>query len=407
MELPKNITQIGESDRNCKIYVEDYVISYIKQMNQMAANKDIAVALYGIHKEENQVSYLFLYGACKLNFLQREVKHLSQAQIQEVEKQRKLYFSKYQFLGYRLLNGEMVEGFHVYEQEICRYIKGYACFYEKNDNMLAYMLANRNEEAAPEEVPQEKYEKVRQKQDERRQQFEENTTRTSSSKPRELRGARASIIKKSSTAKMTTSNGVRIMRSSVVGMFVLLCIVGVATLKDSDKLENFQVAARQMVDELTEQKIPDSKDSMAAMSNNGQTDTLIMEDKLAQAVEQENAVPMETTPSQEEQNDVSTEATVPQEVPQPTENPESEPTVPSSDIIPPSSEVANAGDAITADNNIVATPEPISYTIQAGDTLIGISTHNYGTEEKVKEICTLNDITNPDNIHIGQKILLP
>ena len=151
MELPKNITQIGESDRNCKIYVEDYVISYIKQMNQVAANKDIAVALYGIHKEENQISYLFLYGACKLNFLQREVKHLSQAQIQEIEKQRKLYFSNYQFLGYRLLNGEMVEGFHVYEQEICRYIKGYACFYEKNDSMLAYMLATRNEEATPEE----------------------------------------------------------------------------------------------------------------------------------------------------------------------------------------------------------------------------------------------------------------
>ena len=402
MELPKNITQIGESDRNCKIYVEDYVISYIKQMNQVAANKDIAVALYGIHKEENQISYLFLYGACKLNFLQREVKHLSQAQIQEIEKQRKLYFSNYQFLGYRLLNGEMVEGFHVYEQEICRYIKGYACFYEKNDSMLAYMLATRNEEATPEEVPQDKYEKVRQKQDERRQQFEEKTTRTSSSKPRELHSARANLLKKSSTVKMpTTSNGLRIMRSSVVGMFVLLCIIGVATLKDSDKLENFQVAARQMVDELTEQKIPDSNESMAAMSNNGQTDTLIMEDKLAQAVEQENAVSGATTPSQEEQNSENNEATVQQEVVQPTENlnvenndtGNSEPTV-------PNNEVASSGEVVT-------TPEPISYTIQAGDTLIGISNRNYGTEEKVKEICTLNNITNPDNIHIGQKILLP
>ncbi len=400
MELPKNITQIGESDRNCKIYVEDYVISYIKQMNQVAANKDIAVALYGIHKEENQISYLFLYGACKLNFLQREVKHLSQAQIQEIEKQRKLYFSNYQFLGYRLLNGEMVEGFHVYEQEICRYIKGYACFYEKNDSMLAYMLATRNEEVAPEEVPQEKYEKVRQKQDERRQQFEENATRTGSSKPRELRSARASMLKQSSTAKIPISNGLRIMRGSVVGMFVLLCIIGVATLKDSDKLENFQVAARQLVDELTEQKIPDSKDSMAAMSNNGKSDTLIMEDKLAQAVEKENAVPAETIPSQEEQSEESkeTEATIPQE---------SEPPVPSDEVIPPSSEATNTEDVIATDNNIVAAPEPISYTIQAGDTLIGISTRNYGTEEKVKEICSLNNITNPDNINIGQKILLP
>ena len=47
MELPKNITQIGEADKHCRSYVEDYVVSYIKQMNGMAQNKDIAIALYG------------------------------------------------------------------------------------------------------------------------------------------------------------------------------------------------------------------------------------------------------------------------------------------------------------------------------------------------------------------------
>ena len=47
MELPKNITQIGEADKHCRVYVEDYVVSYIKQMNGMAQNKDIAIALYG------------------------------------------------------------------------------------------------------------------------------------------------------------------------------------------------------------------------------------------------------------------------------------------------------------------------------------------------------------------------
>lgn len=46
-------------------------------------------------------------------------------------------------LGYQILNGEMVEGFQICEQEICRYVSGYAQFYEKNDSMLAYMLENR------------------------------------------------------------------------------------------------------------------------------------------------------------------------------------------------------------------------------------------------------------------------
>ena len=58
MELPKNITQIGESDPKCKIYVEDYVISYIKQLNLPAQDKDMAVALYGTRKEEKDISYI-------------------------------------------------------------------------------------------------------------------------------------------------------------------------------------------------------------------------------------------------------------------------------------------------------------------------------------------------------------
>lgn len=68
MELPKNITQIGEADKHCRVYVEDYVVSYIKQMNGMAQNKDIAIALYGRRTTENGVAYLFAYGSAKLNF---------------------------------------------------------------------------------------------------------------------------------------------------------------------------------------------------------------------------------------------------------------------------------------------------------------------------------------------------
>ena len=89
MELPKNITQIGEADKHCRVYVEDYVVSYIKQMNEMAQNKDIAIALYGRRTTENGVAYLFAYGSAKLNFLQKPIRHLSQAQEQEIEKLRK------------------------------------------------------------------------------------------------------------------------------------------------------------------------------------------------------------------------------------------------------------------------------------------------------------------------------
>ena len=47
MELPKNITQVGESDPHCKVYAEDYVISYMKQMNRYAEDKEMAPTLVG------------------------------------------------------------------------------------------------------------------------------------------------------------------------------------------------------------------------------------------------------------------------------------------------------------------------------------------------------------------------
>ena len=47
------------------------------------------------------------------------------------------------------------------------------------------------------------------------------------------------------------------------------------------------------------------------------------------------------------------------------------------------------------------------YQIEKGDTLCNISIKLYGDASKVKEICEINKIDDPDNIKYGQKILLP
>ena len=77
----------------------------------------------------------------------------------------------------------------------------------------------------------------------------------------------------------------------------------------------------------------------------------------------------------------------------------------------------------TATPQPVATPEPTpepeetvptqsevtyeTYVIKDGDTLLGISLKKYGSVGYVKAICELNNISDPDNIQMGQKILLP
>ena len=395
MELPKNITQIGEVDKHCRIYVEDYVVSYIKQMNGIAQNKDIAIALYGRKTVEDGVSYVFVYGSAKLNFLQKAVRHLSQAQEQEIEKLRKKYFSEMKFLGYRILNGEMVEGFQICEQDICRYVEGYAQFYEKNDSMLAYMLENRGEEVPPEKVDQEKYETVRKRQEERRQHQEEHRRHRENGYPEQEK-----II------QMPTV-GLRRMKMAATGVFVLLCVVALALMKQESTGESLGEAARQAMSSMMEQKIPDAEEEA------DQTSTLVAEDKLEDALRQENAAAnTEITDGTAETvaTEPPTDSNVTEAATQMTEETTQEATQEATQSAEPVSEdviPTTPAPEPTAESSVQAVSQPVSYTIKRGDTLIGISIRNYGSNARVSEICSLNGIKDPDDIKIGQEILLP
>ncbi|MCC8081222.1 MAG: LysM peptidoglycan-binding domain-containing protein, partial [Lachnospiraceae bacterium] len=62
-----------------------------------------------------------------------------------------------------------------------------------------------------------------------------------------------------------------------------------------------------------------------------------------------------------------------------------------------------AGDGSTAAQNSTSG----YYTVQAGDSLLSISQSIYNTSEKVEEICALNGIEDMDMIYVGQTLLLP
>ena len=56
-----------------------------------------------------------------------------------------------------------------------------------------------------------------------------------------------------------------------------------------------------------------------------------------------------------------------------------------------------------------ATEAPVyeQYQVQAGDTLAKICRDKYGSDERLPEICALNEIENGDYIQVGEIILLP
>lgn len=47
------------------------------------------------------------------------------------------------------------------------------------------------------------------------------------------------------------------------------------------------------------------------------------------------------------------------------------------------------------------------YEVEQGDTLYTISQKIYGDFSRVEKICEVNQITNPDKIRSGQRIILP
>lgn len=386
MELPKNVTQIGEQDKSYKIYIEDYVVSYMKQMNRYAEDKEIAVALYGRRSEEQSLTYCFIYGAAKLNFMQKAVKHLSQAQEQEIERLHKKYFDGFAFIGYLVLNGEMIEGIQLWEKTGCHFVKGYACFYEKNDCMLAYMLDNRNEEAKPEEYEQSKYDEIRQRQEERKQQFFEQEGNT----------ARGTRRERSCSDIEKRMKG---MRFAAASMFVLLCMVSIVTLQTENVGQEAGQKIKSLVSNLLGENDP-KEDTIETM-NGDRINTLVAEEQLAAAIRKENelqqTIALVTTPEPQEEQNLQENATDAPPIPAP------QPEI----TTPPTPEPTSAPTPEPAIEPVQSQTVQNYYTIQAGDTLIGISKNMYGTENYVNEICRLNNITNPDNIQKGQKILLP
>jgi hypothetical protein len=53
------------------------------------------------------------------------------------------------------------------------------------------------------------------------------------------------------------------------------------------------------------------------------------------------------------------------------------------------------------------TPVPLTYTVQAGDSLTAISMRFYGNTDMIGEIMRLNDLNDPDRIYFGKVLRLP
>lgn len=174
--LPRNIRQIGQIRGNYRIYMEDYVYTFLGRLSAAACKdeeKKGSLAVFtGEMQWEDGTGYLFIRGAllAKCQDLTPEHIDLSEEVWITIQDEQKQYFPEQHILGWyfafpqmaveitelmqkihlQYFGGEKVlmlaeptegeEAFFHYENGLMAKVKGYYIYYEKNAAMQEYMV---------------------------------------------------------------------------------------------------------------------------------------------------------------------------------------------------------------------------------------------------------------------------
>lgn len=357
-QLPKNVRQIGNVSDEPKIYVEDYVDTFLNQLKDKAGDEPIGVALAGEIFSVEGIPAVYISGAFRLKEVEVTPKEVSvkEETIRQMEEDRKQYFPMAEIVGWGLiedgkpmgrnrevsrihsrffakdqsvfiwkdsLDGEEV--FYAYKYGELMQMGGHYIFYEKNPAMQNYMISTRKKiGVSPSEVVEDRAAK----------DFR-NTVR----ERMESRNDRSS------------SRFVYITSALLV---VIVLVIGVSAMNNYDKMEAVQSSLESL-----------------SQSVNGP-------DIQAEAPAQEEEETTEPDVEEQEQEDAGiTESAGAEELAQ--------------------------GDTDEA-NGIT---EDDYYVVQKGDTLDTISQKVYGDSSQAEAICKMNGLSDGNLIYIGQKLLLP
>ena len=173
--LPKNIRQIGLIREDYKIYMEDYVYTFLVRLaraEEAGKTKTRVAVLTGETKWQGGTTYLFIKGAVMAEGMEAALDHIdfSTEIWQKIHEEQKKYFEDQEIVGWfysqpqlsieisevlakvhlKHFGGEKVlmllepqereDAFFRYENNTMTRLGGYYLYYEKNPYMQSYML---------------------------------------------------------------------------------------------------------------------------------------------------------------------------------------------------------------------------------------------------------------------------
>lgn len=407
--LPKNIRQIGLAGENYRIYIEDYVYTFLHRAAQAKCQQEedsgILAVFLGENRWQSGTGYTFIRGALLADAGEITEEHIeiTQNMWQKIHEEQEKYFEGQEIVGWFLarqslpmvvseligkvhrnqFGGEKIlmlmdtaeqeEAFFRYENNFLVRQSGYYIYYEKNTQMQNYML-----EKNP-EIQEESQETV---QDDA------------------VRAFRSLIQKKKKEEPEETEEKTSVFSYAATACIVLaLAVVGVRFYRNYQVGQNIEgetrTASADIMQETEITQIPAASVQQVTPTSWAE---LTESPKITPTAEP-TLIPTVTISAEEAQiyKEESDTRKAQRRIQQKKQNEEE------------STGQDNSGQAsLDQDSETTSAMQTRgSYTIRPGDTLYQISIENYGTMDKVADICRANGISENEIIYPGQIIVLP
>ncbi|MGN0155674.1 MAG: LysM peptidoglycan-binding domain-containing protein [Lachnospiraceae bacterium] len=329
MQLPKNIMQIGEPDAFYRVYIEDYVYTYIRQIEKKSGTERKKIYLFGKKLSDSTTCHLYVYGAAD-----------SEKGILSVQHE---FFPEFDILGILSIYRNSME---ISLQNGSAFsLNGFFVFYEQNDAMQEFLVHNFQESD--------------------KNSLKENSE---SGQMPAIRQRKAAEYQNSryEKGKRNFDTDTRFLYTATFCMGIIICIIAITSINRYDKMKGFTNRFLQALN-MEEENRQQAKDTVAVTEPTSE-ENIYRESIYIEEIKE--TIPPESEAETETEIETQTETQTETET--------------------------------ESEENIMT-----EYLIKSGDSLAKISRSFYGDDSKVKEICTLNGIENPDDIKQGQKILLP
>ncbi|MDO4454084.1 MAG: LysM peptidoglycan-binding domain-containing protein [Eubacteriales bacterium] len=382
-ELPKNVKQVGEVEKERKLYIEDYVVTYLQQLTKNAEGTKTAVFL-GEKKVQKDCHYLFISG-----ILEIEDGEFGEEQKKKMEEEKKKYFTQLSSIGWFLSTPgqkleltaelerkhrdlfpdedsvllirdtvEQEEILFLMEGSMLRDQGGYYVYYEQNPGMQEYLMDHKKQESVEEETKEERAIQSFRKKFRRRQEKRQGT-------------------------------GIRWVYGAGTMLVMTILVIGITIINNYDKMKNMEKTLTDISKQVAEE--PDGRDLPVSAQIKMETEKMT-ERQTETEGESQTETESDTEKQQtESQRQTETESEKQQQTETKMREANERRVIPEAENIKESS----------------ARPSQAVYIVKNGDTLADICQKYYGNLDKVEEICELNDITDQDEIWAGEKIVLP